>query len=180
MPHNLSNNEILETCKVDTIMNEFARTNCKNDDQRKKKEVDGSHISSNGETGVDLNSRKNSGNRMDSLSQPNSNFPSKLHIMLHEIHRDNMEHIVSWQSHGRCFIVHDIKEFENKILPRYVQESKMKKSTFSSSLDPKSIHTNILFFILSFFQQTKYPSFQRQLSFYGLRRVTSGKYGRNS
>jgi HSF-type DNA-binding len=48
------------------------------------------------------------------------NFPVKLHYMLGELKRDGLEHIVSWQPHGRCFIVHNQKEFEQKILPLYV------------------------------------------------------------
>lgn len=45
------------------------------------------------------------------------NFPAKLHYMLSEIERDGLGHIVSWQPHGRCFMVHKQKEFEQKILP---------------------------------------------------------------
>ena len=48
------------------------------------------------------------------------NFPVKLHYMLGEIERDGLNHIVSWQPHGRCFIVHRRKEFEEKLLPLYV------------------------------------------------------------
>jgi hypothetical protein len=48
------------------------------------------------------------------------NFPVKLHYMLSEIERDGLNHIVSWQPHGRCFVVHRKKEFEEKLLPLYV------------------------------------------------------------
>jgi HSF-type DNA-binding len=47
-----------------------------------------------------------------------SNFPAKLHYMLEEIRRDGLEHIISWMPHGRCFIVHEQKEFEKEILPK--------------------------------------------------------------
>ena len=50
----------------------------------------------------------------------NDNFPVKLHYMLDEIERDSLNHIVSWQTHGRCFAVHSKKEFEETLLPKYV------------------------------------------------------------
>jgi HSF-type DNA-binding len=45
------------------------------------------------------------------------NFPVKLHYMLTELKEDGLSHIVSWQPHGRCFLVHDRKEFAERILP---------------------------------------------------------------
>jgi hypothetical protein len=45
------------------------------------------------------------------------NFPIKLHYMLLELQRDGLDHIVSWQPHGRCFVVHKQKEFVEHILP---------------------------------------------------------------
>ena len=55
----------------------------------------------------------------NSSALPNSdqNFPVKLHYMLSEIGKDGMDDIVSWQPHGRCFVVHKQKEFVEKILP---------------------------------------------------------------
>ena len=55
----------------------------------------------------------------NSNALPNSdqNFPVKLHYMLSEIGKDGMDDIVSWQPHGRCFVVHKQKEFVEKILP---------------------------------------------------------------
>jgi HSF-type DNA-binding len=47
-------------------------------------------------------------------------FPMKLHQVLDEIERDNMEHIISWAPHGRCFRIHQPQEFVAKVLPRYV------------------------------------------------------------
>lgn len=44
-------------------------------------------------------------------------FPVKLHYMLSEIEKDGLAHIISWQPHGRCFIVHKTVEFEKKLLP---------------------------------------------------------------
>ena len=72
-------------------------------------------------------------------------FPTKLHNMLDHIdeHESELSSIVSWQPHGRCFLVKDIKQFTKDVLPR-------------------------------FFEQKKYPSFQRQLNLYGFNRLTKG------
>lgn len=50
------------------------------------------------------------------------NFPMKLHYMLSNC--DGQEHIVSWQPHGRCFMVHDMKEFVASMLPLWFRQSK--------------------------------------------------------
>jgi hypothetical protein len=71
-------------------------------------------------------------------------FPLKLHEMLDHIERNGLASVVSWQSHGRCFLVHDQKKFVDEIMPTY-------------------------------FRQTKFASFQRQLNLYGFNRVTSGR-----
>ena len=53
----------------------------------------------------------------------------------------DVKFIISWQHHGRCFKVRDIKAFENEVLPHF------------------------------FPQQRKYASFRRQLSIYGFKRL---------
>ena len=63
--------------------------------------------------------------------------------MLEEIERDGLGHIISWQSHGRCFVIRKPKEFVSHIMPTY-------------------------------FNQSKLPSFQRQLNLYGFQRLTKG------
>lgn len=70
-------------------------------------------------------------------------FPIKLHQMLDDIERDGYGDVVSWQPHGRCFVVHKPKTFVNHIMPTY-------------------------------FKQSKFPSFQRQLNLYGFQRLTKG------
>lgn len=45
------------------------------------------------------------------------NFPDKLHYVLNEMTKDGLDHIMSWQPHGRCFVVHDQKRLEQHILP---------------------------------------------------------------
>jgi hypothetical protein len=53
-------------------------------------------------------------------TQPNhgeDNFPVKLHYMLTELENDGMADIVSWQPHGRCFLVHKQQQFVEQVLP---------------------------------------------------------------
>jgi hypothetical protein len=51
-------------------------------------------------------------------------FPMKLHEMLRQLEIDGHDHIVSWQPHGRCFVVHKAAEFV-RLLPRYFKLSKL-------------------------------------------------------
>ena len=52
-----------------------------------------------------------------SCHQSKNKFPVKLHLMLSELNKDGLSHIVSWQPHGRCFLVHKQEEFVKRILP---------------------------------------------------------------
>lgn len=49
-------------------------------------------------------------------------FPLKLHKMLEE---NLYEDIVSWQPHGRSFLVHKPQEFVDVVMPKYFQQSKL-------------------------------------------------------
>ena len=51
-------------------------------------------------------------------------FPLKLHEMLERLDQDGYAHVVSWQPHGRCFVVHKPKEFV-ELLPTYFKLSKL-------------------------------------------------------
>lgn len=51
-------------------------------------------------------------------------FPLKLHEMLDAAAANNLEDVVSWQPHGRCFVVHKPKEFVS-MLPQYFKLSKL-------------------------------------------------------
>jgi len=44
-------------------------------------------------------------------------FPLRLHHMLSQLEMDHLSHIVSWQPHGRCFLVHKQQDFVDLILP---------------------------------------------------------------
>lgn len=54
---------------------------------------------------------------------PTNHFPEKLQDMLDQVQKDGLEHIVSWQPHGRCFVVHDAKGFVSFILPKFFKQS---------------------------------------------------------
>ena len=51
-------------------------------------------------------------------------FPRKLHEMLDYVVLNGLEHVVSWQPHGRAFRVHKPKEFAKFILPRFFGQIK--------------------------------------------------------
>ena len=46
-----------------------------------------------------------------------SNFPVRLHYVLAEMEADGLQHVASWQPHGRCFIIRNQKEFVANVLP---------------------------------------------------------------
>jgi hypothetical protein len=52
-------------------------------------------------------------------------FPDKLHHMLTEVSKEGLDHIVSWQPHGRCFVVHKAKEFVTTVMPKYFRQTKL-------------------------------------------------------
>jgi hypothetical protein len=45
-------------------------------------------------------------------------FPERLYRMLMEVGENEQEEIVSWQPHGRCFIVHQPQKFLQEIIPK--------------------------------------------------------------
>lgn len=52
-------------------------------------------------------------------------FPQKLHSVLDQVERDGLAHVVAWQAHGRCFVIHKPKEFTEHIMPHYFRQSKL-------------------------------------------------------
>jgi hypothetical protein len=52
-----------------------------------------------------------------SMNHGEQNFPVMLHYMLNELEKDGMDNIVSWQPHGRCFLVHKQQHFVEHVLP---------------------------------------------------------------
>eukprot|EP00980_Cylindrotheca_fusiformis_P024154 scaffold11571_cov122-Cylindrotheca_fusiformis.AAC.17 len=51
-------------------------------------------------------------------------FPVKLHEMLRQLELDGHADIISWQPHGRCFVVHKPADFV-PLLPKYFKLSKL-------------------------------------------------------
>jgi hypothetical protein len=51
-------------------------------------------------------------------------FPIRLHELLDQIEADGFGHIISWQPHGRCFVVHEPKVFVEGVMPIYFNQSK--------------------------------------------------------
>lgn len=47
-------------------------------------------------------------------------FPEKLHEMLTQVADENIDDIISWQPHGRCFLIHKKESFVERIMPRSV------------------------------------------------------------
>jgi hypothetical protein len=47
-------------------------------------------------------------------------FPEKLHDMLSRMDEEGTNNVISWQPHGRCFLIHKKKDFVNHVMTRYV------------------------------------------------------------
>jgi HSF-type DNA-binding len=45
-------------------------------------------------------------------------FPLKLHAVLDQVEADGLSHVISWMPHGRCFVIHQPKEFVDHVLPK--------------------------------------------------------------
>ena len=52
-------------------------------------------------------------------------FPWRLHECLDAVEKEGLEHIVSWQPHGRSFTVYQPKKFVELVMPRYVENWKL-------------------------------------------------------
>ena len=62
----------------------------------------------------------------------NNPFPTVLHKMLSESEVMSFSHLISWQSHGRSFLIHKPREFVRDVVPRYFKHSKL--SSFQRQL----------------------------------------------
>lgn len=52
-------------------------------------------------------------------------FPLKLYETLLAVEKDGFDKVVSWQPHGRCFVVRDADKFKKYVLPRYFKLTKI-------------------------------------------------------
>lgn len=55
--------------------------------------------------------------RTDFKSQGATNFPAKLHFVLESLEKDGQADIMSWQPHGRAFMIRDKARLVAEILP---------------------------------------------------------------
>lgn len=51
-------------------------------------------------------------------------FPVRLHEALAAMERDGYAHVMGWQPHGRCFVIHKPRLLEDELLGRYFSQSK--------------------------------------------------------
>lgn len=51
-------------------------------------------------------------------------FPLKLHNMLSQIEDDGLSSVISWQPHGRAFVVRNPAEFSKRVMPKYFKQTK--------------------------------------------------------
>lgn len=52
-------------------------------------------------------------------------FPLKLHSILDQVERDGLANVISWQAHGRCFVIHQPKQFVDIVMPKYFRQTKL-------------------------------------------------------
>ena len=52
-------------------------------------------------------------------------FPARLHTVLDRVEREGWGHVISWQPHGRCFLIHKPHEFQEHVLPMYFGQNKL-------------------------------------------------------
>jgi HSF-type DNA-binding len=53
-----------------------------------------------------------------------SHFPSILHLILARADDEGYSHIISWQSHGRSFMVHDRERLVTDVMPLYFRQTR--------------------------------------------------------
>jgi HSF-type DNA-binding len=52
-------------------------------------------------------------------------FPIRLHVVLLQVEADGLGHVISWMPHGRCFVIHQPKEFVETVMPTYFRQTKL-------------------------------------------------------
>lgn len=45
-------------------------------------------------------------------------FPIRLHRVLTKVEEEGKADVISWQPHGRCFVIHKPKQFVTEVMPR--------------------------------------------------------------
>lgn len=102
----------------DTDYVDYSNETCP-DQQHEKGHRKQESLSGNSST---INNNKQSGSEpTNNKRKQEQNFPVRLHYMLGDMETDGLDHIASWQPHGRSFIIHKPQTFENEFLPLWVQ-----------------------------------------------------------
>lgn len=70
----------------------------------------------------DVNTSKSKKQRRGPRGGVTTPFPVKLHNLLDDNH---YEDVISWQPHGRCFILRKPKEFLGEVMPKYFKQTKL-------------------------------------------------------
>lgn len=65
------------------------------------------------------------GNRNGPRGGVTEPFPAKLYEMIKDAQSEGQDHVISWQVHGRSFIIHDYDTFARELLPRYYKLTKL-------------------------------------------------------
>lgn len=52
-------------------------------------------------------------------------FPMKLHDLLENAGKNGLSDIISWCPHGRCFVVHNSREFVQSVMPKWFRQTKL-------------------------------------------------------
>lgn len=64
----------------------------------------------------DVNEEDNQG-LCNVVGKSDSSFPSKLHYMMSELEKEGINDVISWQPHGRSFVILNRKKLEETVLP---------------------------------------------------------------
>jgi hypothetical protein len=103
-------------------------------------------------------------------------FQSRLFDALSDLETNGLAHIASWQPHGCCFQIHKPNLFTKLVLPRYVGAESAKKRCISLTLGGVQAGANVVYGSQRWFGQTKWSSFERQLTIFGFARIDFGEY----
>lgn len=80
---------------------------------------------------------------MDSVNDASENgktsFPYKLYQMLQDAEDTGFCHIVSWNSNGKSFKVHDSTTFTKVIIPKYFKQTRYKSFQVSKAASTKNV-----------------------------------------
>lgn len=60
-------------------------------------------------------------------------FPLKLQTLLNIVEKNNLDHIVSWQPHGRSFLIKDTNKFESVLMKKFFNQGQL--SSFRRQLN---------------------------------------------